>query len=135
MFADEVSAWIPAEDPGLLRVSYAIIYEITRYLARHGDDSDGYLVFMNSDAPEDSNLALARKSIFRLTEILVAYLSAVSPSSPLRQAHSGIFDLLGALEPLYIIYDESEWRFFWSRAQPVILELGVQLDQAGFGGD
>ncbi|KAJ6579620.1 hypothetical protein DFH09DRAFT_1147078 [Mycena vulgaris] len=123
-----------------LLIGYAFIYEITRYLARHGDDSEAYLsVFMNSEAPDNSDLRRARKSVFLLTESVVTFLSSVSLSSPLREEHSGIFDLLGALQPLCMMYDVDSdtraWREFWNRAQPVILELGVQLDQAGFGAD
>lgn len=94
---------------------------------------------MNSEAPPNSNIDRARKSVFRLTEFLVSVLSSVSSSSPLRVAHPAIFDLVGALEPSLMVYGgeggTQEWTKFWSRAQPIALELGLQLDQAGFGGD
>jgi hypothetical protein len=35
--------FIPAEDTARLVVSYGFIYEMTHYLARHGEDSDAYL--------------------------------------------------------------------------------------------
>ncbi|KAJ7499858.1 hypothetical protein FB451DRAFT_46799 [Mycena latifolia] len=143
-FTKQIPYLTPADDitaPHFyLTASYALIYEITRYLARHGDDSEAYLsVFASSEAPQNSDLDRARKCVFRLTETVSTFISTVPQSSPLRAKHAAIFDLLGALEPLYMIYSEDSdiqaWRDFWSRAQPVILELGVQLDKAGFGGE
>ncbi|KAF7354628.1 hypothetical protein MSAN_01376300 [Mycena sanguinolenta] len=47
-----LSYTLPADESDRLRISYSLIYEMTRYLARHGDDSAAYLsVFMNSEAP------------------------------------------------------------------------------------
>ncbi|KAJ7916286.1 hypothetical protein B0H13DRAFT_2323560 [Mycena leptocephala] len=140
-FSEGISSVIPStQEVHCLLLSYTIIYEITCYLARHGDDSEAYLsVFMNSEAPPNSNIDRARKSVFRLTEFLVSVLSSVSSSSPLRVAHPAIFNLVGALEPSLMVYGgeggTQEWTKFWSRAQPIALELGLQLDQAGFGGD
>ncbi|KAJ6544318.1 hypothetical protein B0H19DRAFT_1170336 [Mycena capillaripes] len=140
-FSNHIRAFTPAEEVTCLRVSYTIIYEIMRYLARHGDDSEAYLsVFMNSEAPPNSNIDRARKSVFRLTKFLVSsLLSPIPQSSSLRVAHSATFDLLGALEPSFMIYggegDVKEWTKFWARTQPILLELATQLDQAGFGAD
>ncbi|KAJ6473159.1 hypothetical protein C8R45DRAFT_407918 [Mycena sanguinolenta] len=129
----------PNDESDRLRISYSLIYEITRYLARHGDDSAAYLsVFMNSEAPPGSDIARARKCVFQLTEYVVRALSTIPSTSSHRTAHSAIFDLVGALEPSFMTYDgESgtrEWTTFWSRVQPITLELALQLDQAGFGG-
>ncbi|KAJ7813888.1 hypothetical protein B0H14DRAFT_2851867 [Mycena olivaceomarginata] len=136
-FADRIDKFIPGEDNGRLRVSYALIYEILQYLCRHGEGSETYLtVFMNHDAEEGSNLYRARKSVRRLTEIVVKYLSAVGPS--LREKHSAVFNLFGALEPLCMFQaadTPQEWKSFWGRAQPILVELGVELDKAGFGAD
>ncbi|KAJ7983145.1 hypothetical protein DFH06DRAFT_716181 [Mycena polygramma] len=139
-FREQACAITPGDEAACLRVSYSVIYEITRYLARHGDESEAYLsVFMNSEAPSNSNIDVARKSVFQLTEYIRGLFSSVSSSSSLRQEHRGIFDLIGALEPLLMVYDGEgdtrEWTAFWSRTQPILLELGVQLDKAGFGGD
>ncbi|KAJ7165642.1 hypothetical protein C8R43DRAFT_987182 [Mycena crocata] len=122
-----------------LRLSYATIYEIINYLTRNEDGTGTYLsVFTNSETSSNSNLYRSRSAVFKLTKTVVARLSSISESSPLRK-HSGIFDLLGALEPLFLVYDDShniqEWRDFWGRAQPVLLSLAAQLDEAGFGGD
>ncbi|KAJ7124505.1 hypothetical protein C8R44DRAFT_734980 [Mycena epipterygia] len=121
----------------LLIVCYAIIHEITSYLARHGDDgAPAYLsVFMNSEAPEDSDLDRARRSVGALTKKIVALFKSVSSSSPLRAEHSAIFALSAALENLCISCDALDlgWRDFWSRAQPMVLELGAKLQEAGFG--
>ncbi|KAJ6506414.1 hypothetical protein C8R47DRAFT_1102082 [Mycena vitilis] len=139
-FREQACAITPGDEAACLRVSYSVIYEITRYLARHGDESETYLsVFMNSEAPPNSNIDVARKNVFKLTEYIRGLFSFVSSSSSFRGEHRGIFDLVGALEPLLMVYDGEgdtrEWTAFWSRAQPILLELGVQLDQAGFGGD
>jgi hypothetical protein len=91
---------------------------------------------MNHDAEEGSNLYRARRSVRRLTEIVVKYLSAVGPS--LRKKHSAVFNLFGALEPLCMFQvadTPQEWKSFWGRAQPILVELGVELDKAGFGAD
>lgn len=50
------------------------------------------------------------------------------------------FSILGALVPLhdmYIVHGEAPevpvWSEFWSRAQPIILTLGMKLDEDGYG--
>ncbi|KAK7053735.1 hypothetical protein R3P38DRAFT_2501309 [Favolaschia claudopus] len=136
--AEQTSASVPPEERSCLILSHALIYETTQYLARHGDDSAAYLsVFMNTATPSGSHLDRSRKCVFQLTNTVVRYLSSVPASSPLRTKHSGIFDLLGALQAPFMVYDgegdAQEWTQFWSRTQPIILELGAQLDQAGFG--
>ncbi|KAJ7683555.1 hypothetical protein B0H17DRAFT_1181586 [Mycena rosella] len=127
-----------AEPHYYLLASHTIISEVTSYLARHGDGSEAYLsIFMNSNAPRGSDLLRARRCVFNLTETAVAFISLVPRSSPLRAEHTAIFDLNGALEPLYMLYNEDidtrQWREFWNRAQPVILELWAELHKAGFG--
>ncbi|KAJ7235294.1 hypothetical protein B0H12DRAFT_1141796 [Mycena haematopus] len=112
---------------------------MTRYLARHGDDSAAYLsVFMNSEAPSGSDISRARECVFLITKYVLAALSKLPSSSPYRAAHPAIFDLVGALEPPFMVYDgegtTQEWTAFWSRVQPITLVLAMQLDQAGFGG-
>ncbi|KAF7324443.1 hypothetical protein MVEN_02642100 [Mycena venus] len=137
---EQVLSRRPADDVSCLRLSYSLIYEMTRYLARHDDDSAAYLsVFMNSEAPPGSDIDRARKSVFKLTKFIVDNLTSVPLSSPHRVAHSAVFDLVSALEPSFMVYDGEddarEWTKFWSRVQPIILELAVQLDQAGFGAE
>ncbi|KAF8173881.1 hypothetical protein K438DRAFT_1850200 [Mycena galopus ATCC 62051] len=135
--SQRILSFMPGDD--CLRLSYSLIYEMTHYLARHGDDSAAYLsVFMNSEAPPGSDIDRARKAVFQITQYVVVVLSSVSSGSQLRVAHSEIFAIVGALEPAFMVYDgegdTQEWTKFWSRVQPIILELAMQLDQAGFGG-
>ncbi|KAJ7039409.1 hypothetical protein C8F04DRAFT_1086658 [Mycena alexandri] len=131
-FSADVSSLGPAPDEkSCLQVSYTIIYEVMRYLARHGEGSESYLsIFMNSEAPENSNIGRARKSIFQLTKHLVRLLSSVSS---LRVSQPVILGLVGALEPYITVYDgegdAQGWKTFWSQAQPVLLELGAQLSE------
>lgn len=92
---------------------------------------------MNSEAPEDSDLDRARRSVAMLTEKIVNLLKSMSSSSPIRAEHPAIFALSAALENLCISCEALDlgWRDFWSRAQPVVLELGTKLREAGFGPD
>ncbi|KAJ7174606.1 hypothetical protein C8R46DRAFT_1081389 [Mycena filopes] len=134
-FATDVSTLVLAgeapDEQSCLHASYAVVYEIMRYLARHGDDgAEAYLsIFMNSEAPPHSPMARARTSIFQLTEHLVSILSSVPA---LRVSQPVLTGLVGALEPCVVVYRESDqdtraWTAFWSRAQPILLELGGQL--------
>ncbi|KAJ7166041.1 hypothetical protein C8R46DRAFT_1096939, partial [Mycena filopes] len=134
-FATDVSVLVLAgeapDEQSCLHASYAVVYEIMRYLARHGDDgAEAYLsIFMNSEAPAHSPMARARTSIFQLTEHLVSILSSVPA---LRVSQPVLTGLLGALEPCVVVFRESDqdtraWTAFWSRAQPILLELGGQL--------
>ncbi|KAJ7196981.1 hypothetical protein GGX14DRAFT_671460 [Mycena pura] len=141
-FHDAMHGMAPGDAAGCLRISYAIIYEIITYVARHGDDSAAYLsVFMNSEAPADSTIGRARKSVFCLARLVVSVLSSVPASSPLWIRNQQIFALLGALEHGLMVYDgpdtgdTQQWTQFWDRTQPILLELGSQLDQAGFGAE
>ncbi|KAJ7476868.1 hypothetical protein B0H11DRAFT_2194669 [Mycena galericulata] len=165
-FADQIGPRIPGEAL-LLRMTCAIIHDMRTCLARHGDNSAASAVYLavsesihptqicdyisscpfnadsfflksltNSEVSDDLDLTRG-KAVLRLTEILVAYVSTVSASSPLRKTHPGMFDLVGVLEPLITIPDGTpqKWGGLWTHARPVILELGVQLNEAGFGGD
>ncbi|KAJ7740577.1 hypothetical protein B0H16DRAFT_1464809 [Mycena metata] len=131
-FSADVSSLGPAPDErSCLQASYTIIYEIMRYLARHGEGSEAYLsIFMNSEAPENSNIGRARKSVFQLTKHLVRMLSSVGS---LRTSQPVILGLVGALEPYITVYDgegdAQGWKNFWSQTQPVLLELGAQLSE------
>jgi len=86
-------------------------------------------------------------------------LASVPLNSPLRTKHSDLFAIFGALQPIYDVYTVTAdvdatsadtevqdgkdrarflgqlraWTEFWSRAQPVLLALGMKLDEGGFG--
>jgi hypothetical protein len=66
-------------------------------------------------------------------------LSSIPLNSPLRTQHSGTFDIFGALLALHDMYlldadgKVEEWTAFWSRAQPILLTLGMKLDEDGYG--
>jgi hypothetical protein len=92
--------------------------------------------------------------------MIVRDLASVPLNSPLRTKHSDLFAMFGALQPIYDVYtatgadvgatsadtevqDDKDrarflgqlraWTEFWSRAQPVLLALGMKLDEGGFG--
>lgn len=62
-------------------------------------------------------------------------------SSSLRTEKSGIFDILGALQALHDVHlvngdgEVENWTEFWSRAQSVVLGLGMKLAEEGYGLD
>ncbi|KAJ7618548.1 hypothetical protein FB45DRAFT_1007333 [Roridomyces roridus] len=137
-FLEKARSINPPDDAGRLIISYAIIYEIIRFLARHGEGSEAYLaVFMNSEASEESIFQRARNTILQGTQLLVSRFSGVPATSPLRNAHPQLFGLFGALEVLLMAHEvePQPWRDFWGRAQPLLLDLAAQLDEAGFGAD
>jgi hypothetical protein len=73
----------------------------------------------------------------------------------LRTEYPQIFEIVGALEPLrdrFLVEvrpvgsegnktkgwevgleEVQDWKEFWGRAMPVLMELGMRLDDAGFG--
>ena len=71
-------------------------------------------------------------------------ISSVPLGSSLRTEKLAIFDIFGALQTLHDMHllngtDErgemQNWMEFWSRAQPVVLALGMKLDEEGYGLD
>jgi hypothetical protein len=75
-------------------------------------------------------------------QAVVQDISAVPFSSPLRSEKSEVFNIFGALHALHDMYvvnssgeiiEAENWTQFWSRAQPVVLTLGMKLDEEGYG--
>jgi hypothetical protein len=90
-------------------------------------------------ASPESDIGRARKAIVDITKAIVRQISSVPVNSPLRQEKREIFDTFGALQALHDNYlmegvpDFKQWSQFWTRSLPVLLELGNQLDQRGYG--
>lgn len=72
-----------------------------------------------------------------ITRAVVRDISSIPVSSPLRTEQTEVFNIFGALQALHDMYlmdgEVDNWGEFWSRAQPVVLSLGMKLDEVGFG--
>jgi len=129
-----------------MKRAYSRIFQIVMYLGRPQDDAEQFLDdFEKATAEAGSDLARSRKAITILLGTIVRDMSSIPLSSPLRTKHQGIFDIFGALVPAYdmsgALQEDGEalavpaWAEYWSRVQPVLLTLGMKLDEEGFGFD
>ncbi|KAG5640482.1 hypothetical protein DXG03_008341, partial [Asterophora parasitica] len=145
-----------------LQVAYTLLFQIVLYLTRPGETEQFLVVsccffsfpalsinqiifgilqaFHTAPAPDDSEIGRARKAIGTILKAAVAQISSVPVNSPLRTDHTEVFDIFGALQVIhdtYLVDDEivdlKAWSEFWGRTQPVVLELGMKLDEKGFG--
>jgi hypothetical protein len=101
--------------------------------------------FGSLPAPPTSEIGRAREAIVTITKAIVHHISSIPQSSELRTKQQEIFDIFGALQVTHDSYllngdgnitaDLQTWTAFWARAQPVLLELGMKLDEKGFGMD
>jgi hypothetical protein len=95
--------------------------------------------FGSAIVPPESEIGHARKSVATITQAVVQDISAVPISSSLRTEKSEIFNIFSALQALHDMYlvndtiEPENWTEFWSRAQPVVLALGMKLDEEGYG--
>lgn len=95
--------------------------------------------FETAGAPPESEIGRARTAVVTIMRAVVKDLSSVPAASPLRTEYSEMFGIFGALLALHDVYlvdtslDVEAWREFWPRAQPIILSLGMKLDENGFG--
>jgi len=96
--------------------------------------------FESAAAEPGSDLVRARRAITVLVGAVVRDLASIPQNSPLRAKHLETFGIFGALVPLYDTYIQDGvapevpvWTEFWSRAQPIILTLGMNLDTDGYG--
>ncbi|KAF8878401.1 hypothetical protein BD779DRAFT_1554448 [Infundibulicybe gibba] len=133
---------LPPDHADRLRRAYTFLFQIVIYLGRPQEQEQGeqYLVaFESAPAPPESEIGRARKAVAALTRAIVQDISSIPLGSPLRTQHTGVFDIFGALQVLHDVHltdpdgEVADWRTFWGRAQPIILDLGMQLDEAGFG--
>lgn len=89
--------------------------------------------------PPESEIGRARVAVPIILRAAVHHMSTVPLNSPLRREHPDIFNIFGALQAIHDMYltgtisDLETWTTFWSRVQPVVIELGMKLDEAGFG--
>ncbi|KAF5376905.1 hypothetical protein D9615_007354 [Tricholomella constricta] len=132
-----------------LKVAYTLLFQIVLYLSRPGESEQLLLAFATAPAPPDSEIGRARTAVGAIIKAAVHQLSSVPVSSPLRREQAEVFALFGALQvihDMYLVDDEATaagagagpggleaWSAFWARTQPVVLELGMKLDEKGFG--
>ncbi|KAG6840477.1 hypothetical protein C0991_006460 [Blastosporella zonata] len=101
--------------------------------------AENKLAFETAPAPAQSEIGRARVAVPVILRATVHHLSTVPLNSPIRTEHPDIFDIFGALQAIHDMYltekipDLETWTSFWARAQPVVLELGMKLDEKGFG--
>jgi hypothetical protein len=87
-----------------------------------------------------SDIARARAAIGVLTGTVVRDLASIPLNSTIRADHREIFDIFGALVPLYDVYisegqdlEQPAWAEFWSKALRIMVPLAVKLDEGGYG--
>jgi hypothetical protein len=71
---------------------------------------------------------------------IVRDLASIPLDSPIRYQDQEVFDVFGALIPLYQMYvaegqdlGQPAWSEFWSKAQNIMLALCMKLYQGGYG--
>jgi len=135
------------------------IFVIIMYLGRPQDEEAASVfldTFEKAPASPGSDLSRARKATTYLISMVVRDLASIPFTSILRADHADLFAIFGALEPLYDAYNATAdtdasadpeinsedsvrleqlraWSGFWSRTQPILLALGMKLDENGFG--
>ena len=102
--------------------------------------------FTSAVVPPSSEIGRARRAVANITRAVVHDISSIPLSSPLREEQAeffGVFDAMRLLNDMYLEnmkkgegegeVDSQEWYEFWTRAEPVLLELAEMLDKNGFG--
>ncbi|KAG6874516.1 hypothetical protein C0995_010427 [Termitomyces sp. Mi166 len=134
--------WLFSSKPGpreKLMLAYTLLFQVVLYLSRPEGGEQFLTAFGTAPAPPESEIGRARAAVPVILRATVHHLSTIPLNSPLRRDHSDIFDIFGALQAIHDVYltdkisDLETWTTFWSRVQPVIIELGMKLDEKGFG--
>jgi len=122
-----------------LKLAYTLLFQIVLYLTRPAEAEQFIVAFSTAPASPESEIGRARAAVGVIIRAAVRQLESVPLNSPIRVEQADIYDLFGALQVLhdtYLFEDISPletWSQFWARAQPVVLELGIKLDEKGFG--
>ncbi|KAG6812704.1 hypothetical protein H0H92_001207 [Tricholoma furcatifolium] len=131
----------PIDAEQKLFLAYTLLFQIVLYLSRPAEEGGEQFLTAFSTAPAspESEIGRARVAVPTILRATVHQLSTVPLNSPTRTTHSDIFDIFGALQSIHDMYlmddipDLQTWTAFWSRAQPVVIDLGMKLDEKGFG--
>lgn len=96
--------------------------------------------FEKAPLEEGTEIARARAAIRILVGAAIRDIHSIPQSSPLRVEHRELFDIFGAIAPLWDAFlmeenglDQPAWGEFWSKGQYILITLGEKLDQCGFG--
>ena len=106
--------------------------------------------FNSAPVTTNSEIGRARHAIAVLTKQIKTDITSVPPASDLRSRHTQIFALADALGPLCdvhlegiqqnkapetgeVVDGDAKWQDFWTKAQPIVLALGEELDREGYG--
>ncbi|KAG6836237.1 hypothetical protein H0H93_009929 [Arthromyces matolae] len=126
------------EDDLKLTFAYTLLFQIVLYLWR--PEGEQFLTaFATAPASTESEIGRARKAIPVILRAAVHQMSSLPLTSPIRTEHPDLFDVFGALQTIHDTYlkddivDIETWSEFWSRTQPVIVDLGTKLNDKGFG--
>lgn len=142
------------------KIAYLYLLQVIMYLGRPQASEEAAAQYLSAfdslPAPPNTPIGRARTCTSICTSAIIHVLSSTPPSSPLRTEHPQIFEIVGALEPLrdrFLVErvrpvgnegnktkgwevgleEVQDWKEFWGRAMPVLMELGIRLDDAGFG--
>jgi hypothetical protein len=145
-----------------LKRAYTLMYQIVLYLGRPQEEGKAeqflvvsqsspylslvlhllYQAFESAIVPANSEIGRARKATVTIMRAVVQKISSVPISSSLRTEEADIFNIFGALQALHDMHlvnggseagEVESWSEFWSRTQPVMLALGMKLDEEGYG--
>jgi len=126
-----------------LKRAYGRIFQIFMYLGRPQTEELAAQTlndFEKAPLVEGSHVARARAAIALLVEIIIRDIDSIPLSSKLRVEHRELFDVFGALLPMYDALKMEEnpiaqpaWAEFWSKSQYVLITLGQMLDECGYG--
>ncbi|KAF9442589.1 hypothetical protein P691DRAFT_765058 [Macrolepiota fuliginosa MF-IS2] len=154
--------WLTSTPPDFedrLRRAYSLLFHIILYLGRPLSNNvqeaqeatqQFLLAFDSAPVPVGSEIGRARHGIALLTKTITNDISSIPLSSELRAQHAQIFALTDALVPLCDVHLQSveqdiepltgdvveaggRWQDFWTKAQPIVLALGEELDKEGYG--
>ncbi|KNZ80229.1 hypothetical protein J132_06655 [Termitomyces sp. J132] len=120
-----------------MMLAYILLFQIILYISRPKGGEQFLIASVHS--PTESEIGRARIAVPVILRAVVHNMSTVPLDSPLRREHSDIFGIFGALQAIHDMYltdtisDLQTWTTFWSRVQPVVIELVTTLDEKGFG--
>ncbi|KAF8996432.1 hypothetical protein BDQ17DRAFT_1364434 [Cyathus striatus] len=133
---------IPSEQEDRLKRAYTLLFQVILYLGRpqEPEAAQQFLVaFESAPVSPESEIGRARRAVAKILQAMIQDISSIPMSSPLRAAHSELFAVFGALLPLYDVHlatregEVADWAEFWGRAQPILLQLAMKLDEDGYG--
>ncbi|KAF5347605.1 hypothetical protein D9756_010682 [Leucocoprinus leucothites] len=148
----------PSDHGDRLRRAYSLLFHVILYLgrplAKDAQEAEAaaqqfLLAFNSAPVAPESEIGRARYAIGLITKTVTSDITTIPESAPIRGQHSRIFALADALVPLSEVHlegvvqdtapssgeivEEGKWQDFWTKAQPVVLALGEELDREGYG--